>query len=76
MSSDSAADARIWEGRSAISFGNCSNLAGSGLGPKIFAIMSGHIKLLMMGDRVWPRTSPTTGTAGVDRATTPGRRVG
>ena len=76
MSANSAAEARICEGRSAISFGNRSNLAGADLGPKIFAIMSGHISLLIMGDTVWPMISPTTGTAGADRATTSGRTVG
>jgi hypothetical protein len=76
MSADSAAEARICEGRSAISFGNCSNLAGADFGPNIFAIMSGHISLLTMGESVWPRISPTTGTAGADKATTSGRTVG
>ena len=76
MSANSAAEARICEGRSAISFGKPSNFAGADRGPKIFAIISGHISRLIIGETVWPKISPTNGTAGADRATTSGRKVG
>src|SRR3954447_22523864 len=76
ISADSAAEAQICDGRSAISFGNSLNLAGADLGPKIIAVIAGHIILLITGETVWPMTSPTTGIAGADMATTSGRIVG
>ena len=60
----------------AISFGKPSNFFGTDRGPKILAIKSGHINRLTIGESVWPKISPTKGTAGADKATTSGRKVG
>jgi hypothetical protein len=76
MRADSAADARICEGRRAISFGNPSNFFGTDRGSKILVIKTGHIIRLTIGEMVYRNTSPTKGTAGADKATTSGRKVG
>ncbi len=76
INADSAADARIWDGRTAISFGNPSNFFGTDWGPNIFAIKTGHMTRLAIGDTVWQITSPAKGTAGAESANTSARAVG
>ena len=76
MRADSAADARICDGRTAISFGNPANFDGTDWGPKILAIKSGQIVRLTIGAMLCLKISPTRGTAGADKATTSGRNVG
>jgi hypothetical protein len=73
ISADSAADAFIWEGRSAISFGNASNFFGTDRAPKILRIISGQIARLIRADKVWLRMSPTSGKAGVPLPRRPAR---
>ena len=47
-----------------------------GLGPKIFAIKTGHMTRLAIGDTVWQITSPAKGTAGAESANTSARALG
>ena len=76
MRAVSAALARICDGRRAISFGNSSNLLGTGAGPNIFRMKSGLIILPKMGEMVWLMMSPIPGIDGPERKTTSLRKVG
>jgi hypothetical protein len=66
MRADSAAAARSWDGRTAISSGKPSNFLGTELGPKIFLRRNGHINLAKRGEMVWLARSPIMGRAGSD----------
>src|SRR6187401_2112787 len=76
ISAASAAPARIWDGRTAISFGKPANFGGTEFGPKSLRIKSGHVSLLRIGDSVYLRKSPSTGTDGADKIRVSARTVG